>query len=134
MMWVGIATAIMLGSGAGDDFGALQEMLEVMEAAVLEVVDDPGREAEALIALDQTARAAVIAKDAAKDIGACLDRADRDYTATREDYQACARAYDGALTRVGEAYVGARARFEAAVPREDWPEINRVVAARLAAR
>lgn len=132
MMWVAIATAIMIGSGAGDDYRAFEVVFEAFEAAVTEVVDEPGCRAEALAGLEQLKSAVQLAKRASTEIAECLARVDRDHAADADDYRVCQTLSEREMARIGAAYVGARARFEAAVPREDWPALDGAVAERLA--
>lgn len=132
MMWVAIATAIMLGSGAGDDYRAFELVFDAFEAAVDEVIDEPGARAEALAALEQLRSAVLLTKRASTEIAECLAEVDRDHAADADDYRVCQTQSERQLARIGAVYVGARARFEAAVPREEWPALDGAIAARLA--
>ncbi|MGF1466726.1 MAG: hypothetical protein ACFCGT_11390 [Sandaracinaceae bacterium] len=131
MMWVGIATAIMLGSGSGDDFGDLQRTLDALRDAVREVVDDPDQRAEALHAIVDLDEVVELVLDSAVEIADCIERADRSYDADREVYDRCGRQYDEAIVRIGHRYRAAERRYEAAVSDEDERAINELVRQRI---
>jgi len=132
MMWVAIATAIMYGSGGADEFGAMRQRFQLIETAVTEAVADPARSADAVAALDEIQVAVERAQRSAVEVGACLERADRSYAATRMDYARCENTYRLTLHRVEVVYIRARARLEAAVLPDEWPEIDRRVEKMLA--
>jgi len=97
MFWIALSAFIMTLTGEGDDTFALRRFLDRASDAVNEQVQDAGRKRQALDALDRTSKAFRRHRERTAKISECIERADREYAASAEDYQRC-------LTDVGPAW------------------------------
>ena len=97
MFWIALSAFIMTLTGEGDDTFALRRFLDRASDAVNEQVQDAGRKRQALDALDRTSKAFRRHRERTAKISECIERADRKYAASAEDYQRC-------LSDVGPAW------------------------------
>lgn len=107
MLWVGLATLIMLITGAGDDTREFRHRVKLMEHSLDEVLEEGERRQAAQQALAATSRAFSDHRQRLHQIGLCVDKADANYAATAEDYRAC-------LTKLGSVWETAATEFVAA--------------------
>ena len=89
MFWVALATAIMMLSGEGDDTRAILALLTGLRQAIAQTVPAEARREQALRAITQFEQAFAKHREELQVFGKCLEAADRNYHATRADYQAC---------------------------------------------
>jgi hypothetical protein len=131
MIWAALATAIMLSSGEGDDFGAVFRFLEMTRAELPAVIADPDRRSEAVLALADVEVVVHYSMVSARIFSECLEVADRDYRATREDYDRCGTQYESSIEELGRRYTAARLRFEAAIQPSENAALERRIRAKL---
>lgn len=94
MLWVLIASGIMVISGAGDDTFAMRKMLEAMQEAVVKVVQEPERQKLAVENVKSFNTFFFKHRELLSVSGDCLEKADRSFTATAEDYNKCNEGVD----------------------------------------
>ena len=87
-------------TGEGDDTFVVRTFLERAREAVSEHVHDAARQRQALDTLERTSKAFRHHRQRTGKISECIERADRKYAASAEDYQRClddvAPAWDAA--------------------------------------
>jgi hypothetical protein len=89
MFWIALSALIMNLTGEGDDTHAFRKLLERLREAIEERVQEPARRKAGLQTIDQASNAFVKHRERFAKIGTCIERADRSYTASREDYERC---------------------------------------------
>ena len=93
MLWVALATAIMLLSGEltreADDGTTLARLLEVLRKSTIQDVTDAQRRAAALRALDSFDLGLAAYRRQIATFKACIAAADGKYNSTKADYDAC---------------------------------------------
>jgi len=89
MFWIALSAFIMTLTGEGDDTFVVRRFLDRARDAVSEHVHDAARKHDALAALERTAQAFRKHRVRTAEISQCIERADRKFAATAEDYQRC---------------------------------------------
>jgi hypothetical protein len=89
MFWVALSVLIMNLTGVGDDTYAFRKLLERLREAVAEQVHDPARRKAATQALDRATGDFSKHRARLGKISACIERADRTYAASKQDYERC---------------------------------------------
>jgi hypothetical protein len=97
MFWVALSAFIMTLTGEGDDTFAIRRFLDRAQDSVSEHVHDAARKRQALDALERTSKAFAQHRKRTAKISACIEQADRKYSASAADYQSC-------LSDVGPAW------------------------------
>jgi hypothetical protein len=89
MKWVAIALLVNYLTGSGDDTRAFRSLMKTLSQAVVQVVNDPARQDAALVEINTFRHAFGQFRDQLSEVGACIERVDRTYEVTVEDYRAC---------------------------------------------
>jgi len=133
MLWVALATAIMILSGElgrEADEGAIlaKFLLALRKATTQDVADAPRREA-ALRAISGFEAGLDEYRRQLAEFKACVSAADRKYGATDADYSACYGPLEAERVHLRESLVAARTAYEAAVTEPERVRIaNEVLA------
>ena len=97
MFWIALSLLIMSLTGEGDDTFAFRKIIERARDGVEENVHDPTRKQAAIATLDRASADFRKHRVRVGKISACVEKADRNYTATEADYERC-------LTDIGPAW------------------------------
>jgi hypothetical protein len=128
MLWVGLATLIMLITGTGDDTREFRKRVHHMEKAVDELVVDASRKQAVSAALKQTSQAFFDHRARLDLVGKCITEADANYEASREDYEECLKTLDPLWETAAHDFIAAEKDFRAALePKEFNAVLNRVI-------
>ncbi len=129
MLWVGLATLIMLITGTGDDTREFRKRVQLMEKAVEQLVVESSRKEAASAALRRTSQAFVDHRARLDVVGKCIAEADANYDATRKDYDACLETMEPLWDSAAHEFIAAERDFRAALsPTEFTSVLNQVVA------
>jgi hypothetical protein len=115
MFWVALATAIMMLSGEGDDTRAIAALLASLRQAITQLVPDADRRAQALAAVTTFEQTFAAHRQELQAFGKCIEAADRNYQATRADYQACGIRMEAQRTEMRHAIAEVQRKYEAAL-------------------
>jgi hypothetical protein len=119
MLWVALATAIMLLSGElsreGDDGAILAVLIEALRKATIQQVPDAPRRAAALRALATFETGLTAYRQQLVTFKACISAADSKYGATQADYDACSGPLISERASLRTSLVTAQSEYEAAV-------------------
>jgi len=133
MLWVALATAIMLLSGEltreGDGSQAVAELIAGFRRAITSVVPATPRRTQALRAVERFEQAFATHRQDLQAFGACVEAADRKYRATEADYAACNVRIEAQRVVLHHVLVGAQHDYEAALAPAEREQIARVVMA-----
>ena len=89
MFWIALSAFIMSMTGTGDDTYVIRKFIERTHAALAEKVNDPARYRAAADTLDRTSEAFERHRKRAGKISACIEKLDRTYAVTEEEYDRC---------------------------------------------
>ena len=89
MFWVALSALIMTMTGAGDDTFLFRTFLENLQKGVEHEVKDPSRKAQALESIQRTQVGFAEHRAELSKIAACIEKNDRNYQATKQDYEKC---------------------------------------------
>jgi hypothetical protein len=123
MLWVGIATLIMLISGTGDDTHTFRKRMAALEQATRSSVVDTKRQKAAQTALKDTSQAFFAHRKRLDRVGQCITQLDARYQVTRADYEACMKDLDNIWDDALSDFVAAEHNFRAAVAPEELTHI-----------
>ncbi|MEI9951977.1 MAG: hypothetical protein WDO74_24080 [Pseudomonadota bacterium] len=133
MLWVALATAIMLLSGElgreADDGAILALLLEAFRKSTIQNVADEPRRAAALRALASFELGLAAYRRQIATFKACVSAADRKYEATPADYDACLGPLESERASLRESLVAAQGAYEAAVTETERARVARTVMA-----
>ena len=119
MLWVALATAIMLLSGElsreADDGATLALLLGALRKSTIQDVADAPRRAAALRAIASFERGLEAYRRQLATFKACITAADQKYAATRADYDACRGPLEAERASLRASLVTAQNEYEAAV-------------------
>ena len=119
MLWVALATAIMLLSGElsreADDGATLSLLLAALRKSTIQDVADAPRRAAALRALASFELGLAAYRRQLATFKACIGAADKRYGATRADYDACSAPLESERTSLRASLATAQSEYEAAV-------------------
>jgi phage-related minor tail protein len=89
MLWAALSAFIMSITGKGDDTFVFRKTLDHLRASVAAEIHDAGRRQQANATLDRAVAAFVRHRQRLDKVSKCLERADRTYAVTVDDYQRC---------------------------------------------
>lgn len=119
MLWVALATAIMLLSGElsreADDGAILAALIAALRRATIQEVPDAGRRATALRALTTFESGLTAYRRQLVTFKACIAAADAKYGATQADYDACSGPLISERASLRTSLVTAQSEYEGAV-------------------
>jgi hypothetical protein len=124
MFWVALSVLIMSLTGEGDDTYAFRMILEQGREAVEERVRDGARKQAALGVLDRAAQDFQKHRKRTSAISACVERADRSYTATEAEYQRCLADLGPTWDAAGEDLIAVERDFRAALSPEELAAVR----------
>ncbi len=127
MIWVGLATLIMLLNGAGDDTREFRQRAEAMNEATKKIIADAERQKEAEKALHATMKAFIDHRNRLDLIAQCIASVDANYHATPADYEACIGSLETVWENATNEFVAAEEDFRAAVTPEELQAIRQEV-------
>ncbi len=110
----------MMLTGAGDDTKAFRERAAAMRAAVVKVAGEKTRGEEAAQSVRDFEKVFAEHRDRLATVGSCVERADRDYKATAEDYNACLQDVDSGWERTIDDALVAQDKLHAALTKDEW--------------
>ncbi|HEU5073645.1 MAG TPA: hypothetical protein VFU02_05720 [Polyangiaceae bacterium] len=113
MFWVALSTLLMVMTGQGDDTYVFREFLENLREGVERHVADPARRARAVAVVDDTSQKFRTHREQVNQIGACLERADRRYQTTANDYEHCLRGAEQLWDKAADALIVAERNLAA---------------------
>ncbi len=138
MLWVALATAIMLLSGElsreADDGATLALLLAALRKSTTQDVAEAPRRAQALSALSSFEQGLVAYRRQLAMFKACIAAADRSYVATRADYGRCVGPLESERANLRASLVAAQSAYEAAVTESERARIANTVLAMPEAR
>jgi len=133
MLWVALATAIMLLSGElsreADDGAILAVLIEALRKATIQEVSDTPRRAAALRALSGFEAGLTAYRRQLVAFKACIAAADSKYAATRADYDACSEPLVSQRASLRTSLASARSEYEAAVIETERARVAQAVLA-----
>ncbi len=133
MLWVALATAIMLLSGElsreADDGATLALLLAAMRKSTIQDVADAPRRAAALRALASFELGLAAYRRQLATFKACIAAADGKYGATRADYDACSGPLESERASLRASLVTAQGNYEAAVSEAERARVAQTVLA-----
>jgi len=133
MLWVALATAIMLLSGElgreADDGATLALLLAAMRKSTIQDVADSPRRAAALRALASFELGLAAYRRQLATFKACIAAADNEYGATRADYDACSQPLESERANLRASLVTAEQDYEAAVTQAERARVAQAVLA-----
>src|SRR6478735_2548949 len=133
MLWVALATAIMLLSGElgreADDGATLALLLAAMRKSTIQDVADSPRRAAALRALASFELGLAAYRRQLATFKACIAAADNEYGATRADYDACSQPLESERANLRASLVTAQQDYEAAVTQAERARVAQAVLA-----
>jgi len=133
MLWVALATAIMLLSGElsreADDGALLATLIAALRKATTEQVPDASRRAAALRALSTFESGLSAYRRQLVTFKACIAAADAKYGASQADYDACARPLESERASLRASLVTAQNEYETAVNETERTQVARAVLA-----
>src|SRR3954470_5716100 len=133
MLWVALATAIMLLSGElsreADDGAILAVLIAALRKATTQEVADAPRRAAALRALATFDAGLLAYRRQLVAFKACIAAADRRYGATRADYDACSGPLETERASLRTSLATAQTEYEAAVTEPEKARVARRVLA-----
>ncbi|HEY0464740.1 MAG TPA: hypothetical protein VGC79_11045, partial [Polyangiaceae bacterium] len=137
MLWVALATAIMLLSGElsreADDGKMLARLLEVLRKSTIQDVPDAARKAAALRAIRTFELGLEAYRRQIASFKACIAEADGRYGATRADYDACQAPVEAERAQLRQSLVTAQNEYEASVTEAERTRVAQTVMATSAA-
>jgi len=133
MLWVALATAIMLLSGElsreADDGATLALLLAAMRKSTIQDVADAPRRAAALRALASFELGLAAYRRQVATFKACIAAADGRYDATRADYDACSAPLESERASLRASLVTAQNDYQAAVTEAERAQVAGAVLA-----
>jgi len=114
MFWVGVSLLVMALTGLGDDTRSFLRFWQRLQKTAEAEVTDPKRKAEVTAAFETTRAGFKAQRETLRKVGDCIEKVDRTYDVSEEDYKACAKLGAGSVTTAGEVLVASRHRFRAA--------------------
>jgi len=133
MLWVALATAIMLLSGElsreADDGATLARLLAALRQSTIQDVADAERRAAALRALASFELGLAAYRRQLATFKACITAADAKYSATRADYDACSEPLERERASLRASLLSAQSEYEAAVTEAERTRVARTVLA-----
>jgi hypothetical protein len=133
MLWVALATAIMLLSGElsreADDGTTLARLLEALRKSTIQDVTDAQRRAAALRALEGFELGLAAYRQQIATFKACIAAADRKYNATKADYDACQAPVEAERANLRQSLVAAQSAYEASVTEAERAHVAQTVLA-----
>jgi hypothetical protein len=111
-------------SGSGDDTKAMRDLTEALRKAIASVVHDPQRVAQANGAVGDLERAFAAHRDRLAQASTCIEKADRSYEATREQYETCDQDNDARWTQTIDGAIAADKQLRASVHDDEWPQLR----------
>jgi hypothetical protein len=115
MFWVGLSVLIMSMTGIGDDTRMFLSFVEKMQLLASEEIHEPARKAKVLSTLDDFRKEFFEHRARLGKVGDCIEKLDRSYAVTLEQYQACGRNQADVMGDAANALIGVRKRLAAAV-------------------
>jgi hypothetical protein len=125
MFWVALSVLIMSLTGEGDDTYAFRMFLERGREGVEENVKDATRRKAALNALDRGTEAFSKHRQRTAKLSACLERADRSYSASAAEYERCLADLAPSWDAAGEDLLELERSFRAALTPEELAAVRR---------
>jgi len=133
MLWVALATAIMLLSGElsreADDGATLALLLAALRKSTIQDVADAPRRAAALRAIASFESGLEAYRRQLATFKACITAADQKYGATRADYDACRGPLETERASLRQSLVSAQSSYEAAVTESERAHVAAAVMA-----
>lgn len=133
MLWVALATAIMLLSGESsreaDDGAILAALIAALRKATVQEVPDAARRAAALRALGTFEAGLTAYRRQLLTFKACIAAADSKYGATRADYDACSGPLEKERESLRTSLVTAQSEYETAVSEAERARVAQSVLA-----
>lgn len=133
MLWVALATAIMLLSGElsreADDGAILAVLIAALRKATVQEVPDEPRRAAALRALGTFEAGLTAYRRQLVSFKACIAAADSKYGATQADYDACSGPLEKERESLRTSLVTAQSEYETAVTEAERTRVARSVLA-----
>jgi len=130
MFWIALATAIMMLSGEGDDTRAIAALLAGLHEAIAAHVPAEAQRARALRAVADFEQVFDKHRQDLQVFGACVEAADRDYRASRANYEACERPLEVQRVALGHALQAVIGEYQAALTPAERALVAQLVVAR----
>jgi hypothetical protein len=127
MFWVALATAIMVLSGEGDDTRAIAMLLAGMRQAIAEHVPAEPRREDALKAVTAFEQAFAKHREQLQQFGACVETADRKYSASHADYAACGQRLEAQRETLRNTLAGLQRDYETALTPAERAQVVAIV-------
>lgn len=128
MFWAALSMMIMSMTGKGDDTAFFRKYLDTLTKAIVEDVSGQARQERALAAVETSRKGFWKMRIDYNEIGRCLERLDRTYRVTREDYERCLTNLDTIWDTAVDSLVESRKQLAAATTPEELDAIRRRVA------
>lgn len=134
MLWVALATLIMMLTGEIYDTRAIAKLFAALRESITDSVPDEAARAKALHAAAgfeqafETHRLQLVA------FAECIDRADHDYRATQSDYTACAERAQAERAALRRSLAALQIEYQASLSPEQHALVLRALRARPEAR
>lgn len=125
MFWIALSAFIMSMTGTGDDTYVIRKFIERAHEALAEQVHDPARYRAAADTLDRTAAAFERHRKRAGKISACIEKLDRSYTVTAEEYERCLVDVDPAWEAASEDLIVLERQFRESLSPEELAAVRR---------
>ncbi|HYP78022.1 MAG TPA: hypothetical protein VER12_18750 [Polyangiaceae bacterium] len=133
MLWVALATAIMLLSGElsreADDGAILSALIAALRKATMQEVPDPPRRAAALRALSTFEAGLSAYRRQLVTFKACIAAADAQYGATQADYDVCSGPLESERASLRTSLLNAQSEYETAVSADERTRVAHAVLA-----
>jgi hypothetical protein len=124
LFWIALSALIMSLTGEGDDTYAFRQILERGREAVEENVQDHARRQAAVQAIDRATADFAKHRTRVGKISTCVERADRKYVVTEEEYQRCLADVGPAWDAASEDLIELERLFRSTLSRSELVAIR----------
>lgn len=128
MFWVGLSMMIMSMTGKGDDTAMFRRYVESLREAIEQVLMAPERKKRALASTEELTKGFWKMRVDYDKVGKCLEKADRNYFATRADYEACLTPVDSIWDAATDTLVDSQNQLTAAMTDQEKAAVDRLMA------
>lgn len=125
MFWIALSAFIMSMTGTGDDTYVIRKFIERTHAALSDQVHDPARYRAATDTLDRTAEAFERHRKRAGRISACIEKLDRSYAVTEQEYDRCLVDVEPAWDAAAEDLIVLERQFRESLTAEELAAVRR---------
>lgn len=124
MFWVGVSLLVMALTGLGDDTRSFLRFWQRAQKAAEAEVQDPARKAEVVASFELARDGFKAQRETLRQVGDCVEKLDRTYEVTQQQYEACAALGTGAVPAAAEVLIASRMRFRAATTEDERARIR----------